>query len=170
MANNCKSNIVYFQDVMNRKRLLAHGYLRNIERKFQSFHTIPAALKHMILKYFLFNEFEFNRSSKHWTISDDKATISSTLRQYCTIQFGQFFKATDKVIYSVTFKITEAGAGYVGVGFITSKFNQWKPPRFNNEFEPWEECITMYGNGCYHAAKPFTKLNTQLMNNTSLDK
>ena len=170
MSTLCKSDIVYFQDVMNSKRLLTHGYLRKMEGKFQSFHAIPTALKHMILKYFLFNEFEFNRSSSHWAISDDNLQASLEQDKYGTIQFGQFLKATDKVIYSVTFKITGAGVhGHFGIGFITSKFKQWNPSGFNDEYgASWKACVTMYGNGYYRASNPFSELNSQFTNKTAL--
>ena len=159
MSDVYKSNAIYFQNVMSNKRLLTHGYLREIECKFQSLHSIPAALKHMILKYFLFNEFTFDDSNPHWIMNDDK--LSARLKaEHGTIKFGQFFKSTDNVIYTATLKMEEGRyGGSFGVGFITSKFNEWNPSRWNDNEEAWKECVTMYNNGYYRASNPFTELN-----------
>lgn len=152
--------------------VLISGYIKDNETSLKL--DIPAEIAQIICQYFKLNEFTFDRPSPCFIIGDDKLSITTTtaifkdtkeFEAYGTIQFGQFLKSTDKLIYTVTFLMKEIMSGSIGIGFLRPSFNQWIHQHFN-KCEKYSTYI--YCNSYYRASPVFDELNKQYENANSL--
>ena len=125
MAANKPHDVTYYKDTVQREKLLICGHSRSIEHKLRNSSVIPMAINKMILHFYLFIQFKFDRESPCFDVNEDKLSVTLKKHEYGAIQFGEFFTPSDKVKYSVTFLMADVNSENVTFGFITPAFNQW---------------------------------------------
>ena len=105
MATDANSKVTSFSNSNQRTVSLVYGYIRRKEEVLKLMHDIPDGIQQIILKYILFNEFRFDHDHQAicFDISENKLSVTIQKDKYGTIQFGQFLKSSDKLIYRVKF-------------------------------------------------------------------
>eukprot|EP01084_Bolivina_argentea_P027984 52040_1 len=131
-----------------RKELLVTGYIHGCAKKLAI--QIPIDII-AIINMFYPAKFKFQSTHGNFQISEDRLSASSK-SLYGTVLFGDFLKQTDKIIYTVQFKMVTAQRCFCGFGFATDKFTAFKGSDYNYDKENHSRIIWYKGgqqNNCW---------------------
>eukprot|EP01084_Bolivina_argentea_P209004 356121_1 len=158
--------------------LCVYGYLRDFDSTNILSQPLPMELANVILIYYPRNRFKFinKANNKHISITNEGYTaiygdVSSsdppwdwtgdtpTYKRWVTLQIGDFLSNKEKIIHTITFKLTTHDrnsdiVGYNSIGFISKEFKLFESTSWN----PGKNgSVSLSSNGYFVTSECFDK-------------